>query len=473
MNSQAEKPIVIVGGGIAGVTCAESLHFLLPQQKVVLVTASPVVKAVTNVVPMGKNIMQFDVRERDALSLQTDHPNLSIVEDVVAEVDISKRRVLLKSGTEMEYKQLCLCMGARPKLIAENNDRVVGIRDTESVANFANKLKGAKRIMIVGNGGIATELAHELRALQVVWVIKDAHISATFVDPGAAAYFQDKLYGKSEDKGDDKEPSKRMRYTVSGGKISKSGGGASLGPDWQKSIQLDSGTSLPKTLTVEYECEVAEILENVEQDGEKWPIYARLTNGAVVGCDLIVSATGVVPNSDLKGLESLEKGADGGYLVDWKMETTQAGIFAAGDVCSAGWQRARQWFQMRLWTQAHQMGRYVAKSMASTLNNELFYQDFCFELFTHVTRFFNQKVVLLGLYNGQTLDNCYEILLRVTKGEEYVKLVLVDGKIQGAVLIGETDLEEMCENLILNQLDVSIYGEDLLNPDIDIDDYFD
>jgi hypothetical protein len=27
--------------------------------------------------------------------------------------------------------------------------------------------------------------------------------------------------------------------------------------------------------------------------------------------------------------------------------------------------------------------------------------------------------------------------------------------------------------LILNQLDLSIYGEDLLNPDIDIEDYFD
>ena len=51
--------------------------------------------------------------------------------------------------------------------------------------------------------------------------------------------------------------------------------------------------------------------------------------------------------------------------------------------------------------------------------------------------------------------------------------VMQDGKMQGAVLIGETDLEETFENLILNQLDLSSYGEDLLNPDIDIEDYFD
>lgn len=43
----------------------------------------------------------------------------------------------------------------------------------------------------------------------------------------------------------------------------------------------------------------------------------------------------------------------------------------------------------------------------------------------------------------------------------------------GAVLIGETDLEETFENLILNQMDLTSYGEELLNPDIDIEDYFD
>jgi NAD(P)H-nitrite reductase large subunit len=51
--------------------------------------------------------------------------------------------------------------------------------------------------------------------------------------------------------------------------------------------------------------------------------------------------------------------------------------------------------------------------------------------------------------------------------------VLQNGRIQGALLIGETDLEETFENLILNQIDVSPYGEDLLDPNIDIEDYFD
>lgn len=54
-----------------------------------------------------------------------------------------------------------------------------------------------------------------------------------------------------------------------------------------------------------------------------------------------------------------------------------------------------------------------------------------------------------------------------------LQVVLSGGRMVGAVLIGETDLEETFENLILNQMDLTPYGEELLNPNIDIEDYFD
>lgn len=67
--------------------------------------------------------------------------------------------------------------------------------------------------------------------------------------------------------------------------------------------------------------------------------------------------------------------------------------------------------------------------------------DICFEIFTHVTKFFGFKVshtflaarcprrgrfpvqvVLLGLFNGQKLGSNYEALLRVKKGEPCLSL---------------------------------------------------
>ena len=73
----------------------------------------------------------------------------------------------------------------------------------------------------------------------------------------------------------------------------------------------------------------------------------------------------------------------------------------------------------------------------------------------------------------QTTADGTTILVRVTPGVEYVKVVLSRGRVQGAMLIGETGLEETFENLILGQLNVGAIGVGLLDPDVDIDDYFD
>lgn len=45
-------------------------------------------------------------------------------------------------------------------MIAEHNPFVIGIRDTETVKLFQEKLRNATRIIVIGNGGIATELVY-------------------------------------------------------------------------------------------------------------------------------------------------------------------------------------------------------------------------------------------------------------------------------------------------------------------------
>ena len=194
----------------------------------------------------------------------------------------------------------------------------------------------------------------------------------------------------------------------------------------------------------------------------------------VFGCDFIVSATGVTPNTGIfRNVESLKIAEDEGIEVDVQMRTSLSDVYAAGDVCTAKWTPGPNWVQMRLWSQARQMGAYAAKCMVADTRGETIFQDFCFELFAHSTRFFGFKVILLGKFNGQGLGSDYEVLLRMTKGVEFIKVVMHEGLMRGAILIGETDLEETFENLILNEMDLSSYGEDLLDPNIDIEDYFD
>jgi len=176
-----------------------------------------------------------------------------------------------------------------------------------------------------------------------------------------------------------------------------------------------------------------------------------------------------------------QRADDGGLCVDRSMHVlgASADVFAAGDVCStSGWKQPH-WHQMRLWSQARLTGAYAAECMAATTEREL--ESPSFELFTHTTTFFGQRVILLGRYNGQGLEldaaACVSYCRSTPPGDDgvggsFLRLYLTHGRLRGAVLIGEDacDMCETYEHLILDELDLSSYGAELL--DID-EDYFD
>ena len=68
----------------------------------------------------------------------------------------------LNNGDKISYEKLCVCTGAFPKVIFPGHPHVLYIRDTESVQTFMSRISSAKRIVIVGNGGIATEMVYEI-----------------------------------------------------------------------------------------------------------------------------------------------------------------------------------------------------------------------------------------------------------------------------------------------------------------------
>ncbi|XP_023172218.1 pyridine nucleotide-disulfide oxidoreductase domain-containing protein 1 [Drosophila hydei] len=474
---------LVVGGGIAGVSCAEALTICCPNETILLLTESSVVKSVTNLVPVARYLHKFDVREQNVSDLRA---GIGTIVDQLAYINSGEHWARTKTGLVINYRYICLCTGGAAKLFStgenELNTRIIGIRDTDSVLELQRRLASAKDVLILGNGGIASELAHELHDVNVHWVIKDAHISATFVDPGAAEFFQ--LAKRETDQTVTTKPAtaiKRMRYSellprAEQEEQKQSRRGAALGPDWHRTYDLGGGVAdtasrdMPK---IYYNSHI----ERVEQvtTGEALSISLKHDDGSVqrLNCDFIVSATGVQPRHDYETDKPLQLAADGGIKVDEMMNTNLCDVYAAGDVCTAGWPNGTHWFQMRLWTQARQMGAMAGRSMAAVHEGETVYQDFCFELFGHVTQLFGFPVVLLGRFNGQDLGRDYELLVRCTRNKEYIKFVLHQGRLRGAILIGDTDLAETCENLILNGTDLTPYGDDILNPDIDIEDYFD
>lgn len=98
----------------------------------------------------------------------------------------------LGDGRTIAYGQLCVCSGGTPKVGPSESCRgggargpvslkrvlsslpyvvrqrqtildhpdVLGLRDTETVEVYRRRLAGARRVMVVGNGGIALEIVY-------------------------------------------------------------------------------------------------------------------------------------------------------------------------------------------------------------------------------------------------------------------------------------------------------------------------
>jgi len=113
LRMSRECEFLVIGGGIAGVSCAESLAICRPTASILLLTESSIVKSVTNLVPVARYLHKFDVRERDVSEMG------AIIETLVDQLDhINSKEHWIRTikGVVIKYRYLCLCTGGVPKL---------------------------------------------------------------------------------------------------------------------------------------------------------------------------------------------------------------------------------------------------------------------------------------------------------------------------------------------------------------------
>ncbi|KJH52005.1 hypothetical protein DICVIV_01816 [Dictyocaulus viviparus] len=309
-----------------------------------------------------------------------------------------------------------------------------------------------------------------MRGIEITWIIRNDSVSSVFFDADIAKFFQCRLESGRKEGEKNACVLKRLRYMVDdslGTRDVESLPGCALGPDWTSSVSFNCN-SKGRSLNIIRSVEVHEVTDRKDK------VILLLSNGREIQCDLVIWATGVFPTTSIwkDSCEELRtSAADGGILVDDHMCTSLPDVYACGDVCTVSWSfPSTIWKQMRLWTQARQMGEYCARSMVADGRLDV---DFCFELFTHTTSFFGYKVVFLGDFKGERQPEGWYTIDRIIEENQFVRCIMYDHRVVGAVLIGETDLEETVENLILNKTDLEKIEQDFLDPQIDIEDYFD
>ncbi len=158
-DSEATFDYIVVGGGIAGVSCVDMLSQILYERdhKILLISPSQRVKAITNVFNVTPRLASFEVDEVPS----TDHfstKNVQFLQDLVDTVIPEEKVIVTEASRRLKYLHgLCLCHGAAPKLIEGQN--ILGLRDVESVKKLQERMRGVQRVVIVGNGGIGESKA--------------------------------------------------------------------------------------------------------------------------------------------------------------------------------------------------------------------------------------------------------------------------------------------------------------------------
>jgi NADPH-dependent 2,4-dienoyl-CoA reductase/sulfur reductase-like enzyme len=511
--------IVIVGGGVAGVSCTEAIVNCISSlsNKLLKNTGN---YHITLVSSDGQALKHSEAKDDEraydvSVTVLQSHDvvrwleekagsgsraSLKFVQGTVTGVNVDARIVTVECAhaiggcVHLPYSKLCLCTGSSPKRLLESPE-VVTVRDTDSVAGMAAMLARFKgngrqpKIMVVGNGGIALDLVAGVRGVDVCWVVRHTNIGDAFFDGECGAFLEEEMWGLREGGG----AQVRGNANVSDGRKTLVAptsstkqplmGGASVGPAWAAALASGGDSEEPYgELVIHKECEVL----GVRKLGDLCEV--ELSNGTVISdVSLIISAIGVDPTPNVAWLpHEIKRAPDGGILVDVDMRTSCDDIFAAGDACTVGHGNATPgnshttWFQMRLWSQARSMGIRAAHCILGV--EDQMASDLAFDLFTHATTFLGKRVILLGSFNGQALDTggnegnvtLYSRVEGTALGRRsFVRVVIQGGKVKGAICIGETGLSEVLENLIMDGLDVSSYGADILSHQLDLDDLFD
>jgi NAD(P)H-nitrite reductase large subunit len=179
-----------------------------------------------------------------------------------------------------------------------------------------------------------------------------------------------------------------------------------------------------------------------------------LRSGEVIPTDIVLFAIGVSPAVDF--LSKSELKVNRGVLVNERMETNIPNIYAAGDVVELDNILMGRKQVIAIWPNASDGGKVAGENM---LGGE---SEFRGSFPMNSVEICGIPTISMGITEPENQD--YEVLIKEKEGE-YKKIVIKDGRIIGAVFVGNIDRVGIYCGLIKEGMDVSGFKERLLDDD--------
>src|SRR5829696_194658 len=194
----AQGAVVIVGAGHAGFQLAASLRQHGFGERICLLNDEAHLPYQRP--PLSKAYLKGEGRP-DSLMFRPDKfyrdQNIELIGDRAVSIDRAARRLLLASGSSLEYGHLVLATGARNRMLDIPNANLRDVRYLRALDEseaLRERISSSRHVVVIGAGFIGLEFAATARGkgLEVDVVELGGRVMARAVTAEISDYFQDR-----------------------------------------------------------------------------------------------------------------------------------------------------------------------------------------------------------------------------------------------------------------------------------------
>jgi 3-phenylpropionate/trans-cinnamate dioxygenase ferredoxin reductase subunit len=407
------ETFVIVGGGLAGARAAEAIRAEGFDGRVVIVAGEdefPYIRP-----PLSKEYL-LGKAERDSIFV---HPNAWYAEQKIdvlrngaaSALSPDRHELTLHDGQTLHYDKLLLATGAAARRYPGPGGDLAGVHHLRTAADSALLREalesGARRVVIVGAGWIGLEVASAARQYD-----NDVTVLGRESVP--------------------------LNLIV----------GDQVGSVFAN-LHRSNGVDLRMSVGV----------KDIVGDGNR-VTGVMLDTGEVVPADVVVVGIGAVPQTQLAKEAGLDVG--NGIVVDASFRTTDADIYAVGDVANVFHPVLGHGIRIEHWANAENAGTAAGRSMAGA---EVSYDE--------IPYFYTDQFDLGMEYSGYgDLTKDADVVIRGDlAAREFIAFWVVDSRVVAGMNVNVWDVNETVQKFIRTR--VRVDPTQLADESIALDDLLD
>ncbi len=319
-------------------------------------------------------------------------------------IDAKKKVVAASDKKEYSYDKLLISTGGSPivpPMKGLNKKGIFTLLTLDESKEIKKNLKGAKRVVVIGGGLIGMKAAEGLH---------EAGIKVTVVE------LADRILSRILDEK-----------------------GSSIFESYLK----DKGMDIITSDSV------------VEITGAKKATGVKLKSKKKIVCDMVIMAIGVRPNLDV--IKGSGIGTKQGIIVDNRMQTNMADIYAAGDVTQADDMLSGEKRVNAIWPLAFKQGRIAGTNMAG--GTKIYEGGFA----QNSLSVLGLSTISMGIVDASS-KNGYEVITGSGKGKySYKKFVFDKDTIVGGIFVEDIDRSGIITGLVKERYKVKDNKERFLS----------